>query len=126
MKKNSKKNIRINAEVTRELNEIIHLGVKDPRLSSEMITVTSATVTPDLKYCKAYISVLGDDSACEEVRKGLDSASGYIRSELAKRVNLRNTPELTFIIDQSIGYAAYMSQKIDEVTKDLKDEEEIS
>lgn len=111
-------------EVQRELSEIIRREVKDPRLSGAMITVTAAEVTPDLKYCKAYISVLGSEESSASVLEGLNSAVGYIRRELARRVNLRNTPELKFIMDQSIEYGVNMSRLIDDVTKDLKDDRE--
>ena len=77
---------------------------------------------PDLKTCKAYISVLGDAYEQEQTIKGLQSAEGYIRRELARTLNLRNTPEIKFVLDQSIEYGVNMSKKIDEVTKDLKTE----
>lgn len=105
------------------MSEIIRTEIKDPRVKNAMVTVVSVEVTPDLKYCKAYISVLGSDEAALDAITGLKSAVGYIRRELAHRVNLRNTPELTFILDQSIAYGVNMSRLIDEVTKDLKDEE---
>ena len=124
MRKNSIKNTRINAEVQRELSAIIRTEVKDPRLAAAMVSVVSVEVTPDLKYCKAYISVLGSDEAAKAVVEGLRSAVGYIRKELARRVNLRNTPEIKFILDQSIEYGVNMSRLIDDVTKDLKDDEE--
>ena len=120
MRKNSIKNTRINMEVQRELSEIIRLEIKDPRIHP-MTTVVSAQVTPDLKYCKAYISILGDEEAGKATIEGLKSAEGYIRRELARRVNLRNTPEIKFILDQSIEYGVNMSKLIDEVTKDIKD-----
>ena len=124
MRKNSIKNIRINGEVQRELSEIIRTEIKDPRVAGTMISVVSADVTPDLKYCKAYISVLGgEDAAAEDALAGLKSAVGYIRRELANRINLRNTPEISFILDQSIEYGVHMSRLIDEVTKDLKEED---
>lgn len=116
MRKNSIKNTRINMEVQRELSEIIRGGVKDPRIHP-MTTVVSVEVTPDLKYCKAYISVLGTEDEGKETIRGLKSAEGYIRRELARRVNLRNTPELQFILDQSIEYGVNMSHLIDEVTR---------
>ncbi len=122
MRKNSIKNTRINMEVQRELSEIIRMEIKDPRVKGAMVTVVSVEVTPDLKYCKAYISVLGSDEAAQDALVGLKSAVGYIRRELAHRVNLRNTPELTFILDQSIAYGVNMSRLIDEVTKDLKED----
>ena len=123
MRKNSIKNTRINSEVQRELSSIISREIKDPRIHP-MTTVVSVEVTPDLKYCKAYISVLGSEEAGKYTIKGLKSAEGYIRRELARRVNLRNTPEIKFILDQSIEYGVNMSKLIDEVTKDLHDEDE--
>ena len=116
MRKNSIKNTRINMEVQRELSEIIRKGVKDPRIHP-MTTVVSAEVTPDLKFCKVYISVLGSEEAGKETIQGLKSAEGYIRRELARRVNLRNTPKLQFIFDQSIEYGVNMSHLIDQVAK---------
>ncbi len=119
MRKHSIKNTRVNMEVQRELSEILGRGLKDPRIHP-MTSVVAVEVTPDLKYCKAYISVLGDEEAVRETLAGLKSGVGYIRRELARRVNIRNTPELTFILDQSIEYGVNMSHLIDEVTKDLK------
>ena len=123
MRKNSIENTRINMEVQRELSEIIRSGIKDPRIHP-MTSVVAVEVTPDLKYCKAYISVLGDEEAAKATVEGLRSASSFVRRELAKRVNLRNTPEIRFILDQSIEYGVNMSRLIDEVTRDLHDEEE--
>ena len=123
MRKNSIKNTRINMEVKRELSAIIPSGIKDPRIHP-MTSVVAVEVTPDLKYCKAYISVLGDEEAAKATVEGLRSASSYVRRELARRVNLRNTPEIKFILDQSIEYGVNMSKLIDEVTKDLHDEDE--
>ena len=123
MRKNSIKNTRINMEVQRELSEIIRSGIKDPRIHP-MTSVVAVEVTPDLKYCKAYISVLGDEEAAKATVEGLRSASSYVRRELARRVNLRNTPEIKFILDQSIEYGVNISKLIDEVTKDLHDEDE--
>ena len=118
MRKNSIKNTRINMEVQRELSEIIRGGIKDPRIHP-MTSVIAVEVTPDLKYCKAYISVLGNEDAGKATIEGLKSAEGYVRRELARRVNLRNTPQIKFILDQSIGYGVNMSHLIDEVTTDL-------
>ena len=123
MRKDSVKNIRINEEVMRELSNIIRSEVKDPRISP-VTSVVSVEVAPDLKTCKAYISVLGDDEAAKKTLEGLKSSSGFIRRELAHRVNLRNTPEIRFILDQSIAYAARMSKLIDEVNAPLKDKED--
>ena len=123
MRKNSIKNTRINNEVQRELSEIISREVKDPRIHP-MTSVVAVEVTPDLKYCKAYISVLGSGEAGKDTIQGLRSASSFIRNQLARRVNLRNTPELTFILDQSIEYGVHMTRLIDEVTADLPDRED--
>lgn len=122
MRKNSIKNTRVNMEVHRELSEIIRTEIKDPRVSSAMTTIVAVEVTPDLKYCKAYVSVLGGEEAAKNAITGLKNAVGYIRRELARRVNLRNTPEISFVLDQSIEYGVNMSKLIDEVTKDLKDD----
>ena len=118
MRKNSIKNTRINSEVQRELSSIISRELKDPRIHP-MTTVVSVEVTPDLKYCKAYISVLGNEEAAKDTIQGLKSAVGFVRTQLAKRINLRNTPEITFILDQSIEYGVH----IDEVTENLRDSE---
>lgn len=121
MRKNSIKNTRINSEVQHELSNILRGGIKDPRVAP-LTSVVAVEVAPDLKTCKAYISVLGDTKVQEDTLKGLQSAEGYIRHELARTVNMRNTPEIRFILDQSIEYGVNMSKKIDEVTRDLKDE----
>ena len=119
MKKRGIKNTRVNTEVQRELSNIIRGGLKDPRVAA-WTSVGAAEVAPDLKTCKAYISVLGDEKAQEDTLAGLSSAVGYIRRELARNLNLRNTPEIRFVLDQSIEYGVNMSKRIDEVTKDLK------
>ena len=122
MRKNNIKNTRVNGEVMKELSMIIHNGIKDPRIHP-MTSVTAVEVAPDLKTCKAYISVLGDEEAQKNTLAGLRSAEGYIRRELARTVNLRNTPQIRFILDQSIAYGVSMSKLIDDVVKDLDDEE---
>ena len=119
MRKNSVKNTRINGEVQRVLAEIIRGEIKDPRIAP-MTSVVAVEVAPDLKTCKAWISVYGDEKAQADTLAGLNSAEGYIRSQLAKTVNLRNTPQITFIMDQSIAYGVNMSKLIDEVNR--KDE----
>ena len=123
MRKNSIKNTRINGEVQRELSRIISREIKDPRISS-LTSVVAVEVAPDLKSCKAYISVLGDENVQKATLEGLNSAMGYIRKELAHSINLRNTPAITFIMDQSIEYGVKMSKMIDDVTKDIADKTE--
>ena len=114
MRKNSIKNTRINGEVQRVLAEIIRGEIKDPRISP-WTSVVAVEVAPDLKSCKAWISVLGDEEVREDTLQGLKSAEGFIKRQLAKIINLRNTPEITFVMDQSIEYGVNMSRKIDEV-----------
>lgn len=116
MRKNSVKNTRINGEVQKVLAEIIRGEIKDPRIAP-MTSVVAVEVAPDLKTCKAWISVYGDEKAQTDTLAGLKSAEGYIRTRLAKTVNLRNTPQITFLMDQSIAYGVTMSKLIDEVKR---------
>jgi len=123
MRKNSIKSTRVNNEVQKELSNILRAGIKDPRVAP-LTSVVAAQVAPDLKTCKAYVSVLGDEKAQQDTIQGLQSAEGYIRRELARNLNMRNTPEIRFVLDQSIERGVLMSKKIDDVTKDLQDEAE--
>lgn len=119
MRKNSIKNTRINGEVQKVLAELIRGEIKDPRISP-WTSVVAVEVAPDLKSCKAWISVLGDEEARVNTLAGLKSAEGYIKRQLARTINLRNTPEITFVMDQSIEYGVNMSHRIDEVIADDK------
>lgn len=123
MRKNSVKSTRINGEVQRVLAEIIRGDIKDPRISP-LTSVVAVEVAPDLKTCKAYISVFGDEKARQDTYKGLKSAEGYIKNQLARIINLRNTPEITFVMDQSIEYGVNMSRKIDEVIGQMPERNE--
>ena len=114
MRKRSIKNTRINEEVLRELSNIIRGEIKDPRISP-MCSIVAVEVAPDFKTAKAYVSVLGDEEAQKNTLAGLKSSAGFIRRKLAQNVNLRNTPEITFVLDQSIEYGVHMSRLIDEV-----------
>ena len=116
MRKNSMKNTRINGEVQRVLAEVIRGEIKDPRISP-LTSVIAVDVAPDLKTCKAWISVYGDAQAKKDTLAGLKSAEGYIKNQLAKQINLRNTPEIHFIVDESIAYGVRMSKLIDDVIK---------
>ncbi len=108
---------RIDEDSAKELALIIRT-LKDPRIPS-FVSVTSAHVTPDMKYCKAYVSVMGDDSVKKEAMEGLKSASGYIKKELSTRLRLRITPEITFALDTSLDYAV----KIEGILKDIEKKE---
>lgn len=119
MRKNSVKNIRINSEVQREMSSIIREDLKDPRIHP-MTSVMAVEVTPDLKFAKIFVSVLGNNEEKEKTMEGLKKSASFARHQLAKRMNLRNTPELTFVLDTSIEYGVTMSKKIDE----LKEKEE--
>lgn len=117
------KTARVNEEITRELTDILR-GVKDPRIHASFVSIVAVDTTPDLKYCKVRFSVYGGDE--KEVSKGLKSAAGYIRRELAARLNLRMTPELTFICDHSMENGARISSLIDSLSKtvDAQSDEE--
>lgn len=108
--------IRINEEIRKEMSAIIHEELKDPRIAA-MTSVTGADTTNDLKYCKISISILGDETQKAKVMEGLKNATGFIRKQLAQRINLRNTPELKFLQDDSLEYGMRMSKLIDEVNK---------
>ena len=116
MRRNRIKYTSINGEVQKELSTIIRNEIKDPRIHP-MTSVMAVEVAPDLKTCKAYISVLGEKEAKEATIKGLKSAEGYIRRQLAHNMNLRNTPEIRFILDESIEYGVTMSKLIDDIAK---------
>ena len=124
MRKNSIKNVRINSEVQRALSELIRMGVKEPRVSS-LTSVTDVEVAPDLKTAKVFVSVLGDEKKQKDTLEGLKSAMPYLRSQLAKSINLRNTPELRFHLDTSIEYGMHMSALINQVkAKDKAEDSE--
>ena len=123
MRKNSIKNTRINMEVQRELSKVISQEMKDPRIDP-MTSVLAVEVTPDLKQAKVFVSVLGSDEKKQATLEGLRSAAPFLRKHLAGTINLRNTPELKFYMDESIEYGVNMSNLIVDVTKDLSDHEE--
>lgn len=123
MRKNSIKNNRINQEVKRELSNIIEQELKDPRIKP-MTTVMSVEVTTDLKEAKVFVSVLGNEEDKKSTLEGLNSAMPFIRSLIAKNINLRNTPELEFILDETIEYAINISKLIDEVNHSDSDEDD--
>jgi ribosome-binding factor A len=126
LRKNSIKNTRINQEVQKELSSLILLEVKDPRIAP-MTSVSDVEVAPDLKSAKVYISVLGDEEVKKETLKGLKSAAPFLRSCLAKTMNMRNTPELRFVLDESFEYGMHMNELISSLhisEEDDRDEEE--
>lgn len=117
MQRKQIKKTRVNNEVKKALSSILDKDIHDSRIH-HLTSIVSVQVTQDLKFCKVEVSVLGSKEEIENTKKGLDSAKGFIRSRLAKTLNMRNTPELTFIMNDSIDYAIKMSSLIDEVVKD--------
>ena len=111
---------RINEDIGRELSALLR-DVKDPRVQQGMISIVAVNTTPDLKFAKVYLSVLGLEDE-KRMEKGLSAASGYLRRELGRRLNLRNTPELTFVLDKSIEHGARMSKILQEL--DIGDDEQ--
>ena len=107
----SYKTQKVNEAMLREMAQIVR-EAKDPRVNSGVVTITRCEVSGDLKFAKIYYSVLGD---FDKVKKGLLSAKGYIKCEIAERLNLRNTPELTFISDDSMERGARISKMLDEM-----------
>ncbi len=122
MRKNSIKNTRINGEVQKELAGIIRNEVKDPRVGM-LTSVTRVEVAPDLKTCKAYISTMDKEHTVEETVAALKNAEGFIRRQLAKTVNLRQTPQITFIADHSIEYGVHMNKLISDAMENISPDE---
>lgn len=116
MKKTSNRMIRINEEIKKELANIIRAEIKDPRVD-KLCTIVKVDTTGDLKFCTVYISTL-IDSKREETVEGLKKAEKFIRRELARRINLRNTPELKFVLDDSIEYSVHMSGLLRKINTD--------
>ncbi|MBE6916370.1 MAG: 30S ribosome-binding factor RbfA [Ruminococcaceae bacterium] len=113
---------RINEEIQKALADMLR-GLKDPRVSGTMISITRVETTPDLRFAKIYVSFLEEDKAKDAI-KGLQSASGYLRRELGRELNLRYTPELQWSHDDSITYGAKMLKLINSLDKGSSDEEE--
>lgn len=120
MPSNSSRMVRINEEVMRNLATLIR-QVKDPRIANSMVSVIRCDVTNDLRWCKVYVSVLGQFDY-KEIMKGLKSASGFLRRELAHSMSLRYTPELVFVIDDSIAYGAHIAGILNKL--DIRSEDE--
>ena len=120
--KNQTRMSRVNDEIFKEVSQIIRGELKDPRIGA-MTSVVRVETTQDLKYCKIYVSVLGDAAQKESVMKGLKNAGGFIRHLVAERVNLRLTPELSFKLDESAEYAVRMNQLMEQISKERKDRE---
>ncbi|MDD6265058.1 MAG: 30S ribosome-binding factor RbfA [Clostridia bacterium] len=114
---------RINDSMAKELTEILR-SVKDPRVSSAFVSVTGVDCTPDLKYAKVFYSSIGGKDDEKGVQKGLDSAAGYVRKQLAIRLDLRNTPELRFVRDRSMEHGAHIMGILKKVENELREIDE--
>lgn len=108
---------RINDETVKALSAIIR-EVKDPRVSGAFLSITGAEITPDLKFAKVYFSALGSDS--KEVKRGLESAVGFIRKRLAETLNMRITPQIKFYEDTSMEYGANISRLLNKIEPELR------
>ena len=115
---------RVNDEISRQMAVILR-NVKDPRVQNCLISVTAVDCKPDLRFCRIYYSVINYDKKLDdkekdkEIQKALQSASGYIRSELARSINLRITPELEFVRDISLERGAAVSRVIKTIEDEL-------
>ncbi len=107
---------RIKEEIKRELTDVIR-NIKDPRVKSIMVSVVAVDVTKDLKYAKVYVSVMGSSEEKAETVKGLNSAGGFVRSEIARRLNIRNTPQFKFVLDNSVEYGIHINELIHKINE---------
>ena len=122
MPANSNRMNKINEELRREISNIISLELKDPHLTG-LISVTKVNTTPDFRYARVYVSMINEKSKKENLSI-LKQSSGYIRSAIAKRINLRTTPELVFEFDESLEYGSRIDEILKDITKDMKKEGE--
>ena len=113
MNKNSNRLGRIDEELKKEISNIISYGLKNPNITG-MISVTKAKITPDLRYAQVYVSILNSKNT-KETLAALKKSSGFVRTEVAKRINLRITPEIIFVLDDSIEYG----ERIDKILKEI-------
>lgn len=119
---NSNRMARVNEELKRELSNIINQEVKNSNVTG-MISVTKVKTSPDLKYAKVSVSIINSRNV-KQTLAGLKAASGFIRSRIAEKINLRVTPELVFELDESLVYGERIDKILEEVMKEIKPEEE--
>ncbi len=111
---------RVGEQIKKELSLLIQSEMKDPRIG--FVTVTGVDVTNDLSQAEVYLSVMGDEEQKVNSVKGIEKATGFLRSELGKRIRLRHTPELIFKIDESIAYGSRIEELLGEIKKDETNE----
>jgi len=116
VKQPSNRLIRYNNDFAREIAEIIHSELKDPRVG-HIVSVLKTETSVDLKYCKVYVSILGSPAEQQETLEGLQNAAGFIRKRIAERVNPRQAPEIRFLFDDSMEYGFKMDKLIEDVIK---------
>ena len=119
--KNSNRLGRIDEELKKEISQIINYELNNPKVTG-LISVTRVKITPDLKYAQVYVSILNADSI-KDTLANLKKSSGYIRSEIARRINLRITPEIIFVLDDSMEYGARIDKILKEIIPEKKEEE---
>lgn len=107
---------RINEEARKEISAIIR-ELKDPRVTKGLCSVVSVDITKDLRWCKAYVSVFGDETAQKDAIEGLKNAAGFVRKELAHKLGLRYTPEILFTLDNSIEHGAHINKLLNDMNK---------
>jgi ribosome-binding factor A len=116
MPKDYPRSRRIAEQVQRELTDIIRLELKDPRVG--LVTITDVEVTPDHGLARVFFTLLGDEAMIEETTRGLRNAAGFLRSQLARRFEMRSVPQLEFVYDASVERGARLSQLIDAAVAD--------
>jgi len=115
---------RVAEEIKREVSDILRKDIKDPRLSGlSLISVTDVDVSRDLRYASVYVSVLGGEDEVKQAFLTLKKATGFIRSEIGRRIRLRYAPELTFQLDRSIAYGAHINRLLNELNRDESNED---
>ncbi len=122
MQKNSNRMNRINEELKKEVSNIINYDLKNPHLEGGLISVTKVITTPDLRFARVYVSMINVKSK-KEALAILKKSAGFIRTEVARKVNLRTTPEFIFLFDESIEYGSRIDSIIKDITKDMKKDE---
>lgn len=111
---NKRRMIRVNDEIKKELSQIFRVGLKDPRFGG-MVSVVRVETSADLKFSKVYVSILGTDEQKQGSMEAINSARGHLRSQVASAINMRQTPEFTFILDESLDHSDRINQLLDDI-----------
>jgi ribosome-binding factor A len=122
--KNNSRIIRIDDEILKEVSNIIRGELQDPRIGS-MTTVVKVETSSDLSHCKVHVSVFGDDDAKKSALEGLQNSQGFIRKQIASRINLRSTPRFNFVLDETLEHGIRMSKLIESVAKTTDNNDEV-